>query len=102
MYVSTSGREDKRQKSRLLPAGQENPAANGPALPSPSTKKARKKAMKEVHSKILPELLCPHGWQKVYDKDLKLTYRALYFNTIEKNKMKMTPLIFNGWLNTGK
>ena len=127
LYVSTSDRKDKRQKSRQLPAGQqtladkfvqeeedsddtessgedndepinslpqpvpqlsvqENPVVNGPALPSPSTEKARKQAMSKVHNTILPGLLCPHGWQKVHDKDQKINYRALYFNTIEKKQ----------------
>ena len=125
LYVSTSGREDKRQKSRQLPAGQQtldkfvqkeedsddkeeeeedsddtessgednNEAMDSlshdqpvPQLPSPPTNKARKEAMKEVHNKILPELLYPDGWQKVHDKDLKISYRALYFNMIEKKQ----------------
>ena len=130
LYVSTSGRVDKRQQSKPLPPGQqtldkhfqqqeegeeeeeeeedsdsgsdvepmdtsqqmppspvqENPVAqNSPVLPStPPAKKTRQNAMGDVHLKILPELLYPHGWKKVYDKDLKITYRALYFNTIEK------------------
>ena len=136
LYVSTSGRVDKRKQSKPLPPGQqtldkhfqqqqqqqqegeeeeeeeeeedgdsesdvepmdtsqqmppspvqENPVAqNSPVLPStPPAKKTRENAMGDVHKKILPELLYPHGWQKVYDNDLKITYRALYFNTIEK------------------
>jgi len=28
--------------------------------------------------------LCPGGWRKVVNKDGKPTYRALYFNAIEK------------------
>ena len=133
LYVSTSGREDKREKSKPLPAGQQtldkytqkeveveeveeeveedsddsessgdgdveamdsssqllpvqgNPVAqNSPVLPSTPIKKPRKDAMNDVHQKILPQLLCPYGWKKVYDTDLKITYRALYFNTIEK------------------
>ena len=63
----------------------QNPAAqNSPPIASPSIERDRKQAMKEVHQKILPDLLCSRGWQKVYDKDMKITYRALYFNTIEK------------------
>ena len=132
LYVSTSGREDRREKSKPLPEGQqtldkytqkveveeeeeeeeednddsessgddnvevmdsssqqfpvqESPVAqNSPVLPSIPTKKARGNAMDDVHKKILPELLCPQGWKKVYDKDLQISYRALYFNTIEK------------------
>ena len=126
LYVSTSGRENKRQRNRPLLPGQqtldkyiqpqedndntdssgdesdeamdsapqpplhvqlpveENPAAQN--LPSISTKEAREQAMNDVHRKILPELLYNHGWQKVYDKDMKITYRALYFNTIEKQR----------------
>ena len=123
LYVSTSGRENKRQRSRQLLPGQqtldkyvqeedhdstdssgdesdeamdsapqpplqlpvqENPTAQNSQQLSTSTKETRKQAMNDVHQKILPELLCNHGWQKVYDKDMKITYRALYFNTIEK------------------
>ena len=46
-----------------------------------SRKKARKVAMNEVHQRILPDILYPVGWKKVYDKDQKSTYRALYFST---------------------
>ena len=46
-----------------------------------SIKKARKAAMNEVHQKTLPEVLRHENWEKVYDKDLKSTYRALYFST---------------------
>ena len=49
-----------------------------------SIKKARKAAMNEVHQKTLPEVLRHEKWEKVYDKDLKSTYRALYFSTIER------------------
>ena len=107
LYVSTSAsREDKRQKSRQLPVGQQTldtfvqqeedsddtESSGDDSDDAPLTKKARKQtmkevrkqAMKEVHNKILPELLYPAGWQKVYDKDMKITYRALYFNIIEK------------------
>ena len=51
--------------------------------PLTGSKKARKAAMKEVHRDILPKVLC--GWKKVYDSDFKITYRALYFNTIKKD-----------------
>ena len=141
LYVSTSGRVDKRQQSKPLlpgqktldkhfqkqekekekeveeeeedsddsessgddnvevlntrsqPTLQENPVAQdspGPALPSQSEKekKDRKRAMKIVHGKILPDLLCPDGWKKVHDKDMKITYRSLYFKTIEKQSDK--------------
>jgi len=49
-----------------------------------SKDKTRKDTMKKVHEEILPTLLGPDEWKKVFDKDTKLTYRALYFNTIEK------------------
>ena len=130
LYVSTSGRVDKRQQSKPLlpgqqtlekyvqkqgkeeeedsddsessvevmntlsqPTLQENPVAQdspGPALPSQSEKekKDRKQAMKIVHQKILPDLLCPDGWKKVHDKDMNITYRSLYFKTIEKQSDK--------------
>ena len=44
----------------------------------------REKAMNDVHKKVLPSLLDPDKWEKVFDKDTKLTYRALYFNIIKK------------------
>ena len=64
---------------------EEDPVAQNP----PSTSKsAREKVIEDVHGKILPKLLCNvHGWQKVYDKDMKITYRALYFK-IEDNIQK--------------
>ena len=49
-----------------------------------SRKKARKVAMNEVHQRILPDILYPVGWKKVYDKDQKSTYRALYFSNIKR------------------
>ena len=48
------------------------------------TSDARRKAMRKIHDTTLPGLLNPKGWRKVYDKDMKPTYRALYFNTIKK------------------
>ena len=57
--------------------------SSDPSLPQ---SKKRKDAMKKVHSNILPAVLKPLGWKKVYDKDLKITYRALYFNVIEKQQ----------------
>ena len=52
--------------------------------PSLLGSKQREVAMEKVHKNILPTVLKPLGWKKVYDKDLKITYRALYFNVIEK------------------
>ena len=52
--------------------------------PSLSGSKQQEVAMEKVHKNILPTVLKPLGWKKVYDKDLKITYRALYFNIIEK------------------
>ena len=40
--------------------------------------------MTYVHKVILPTLLGPEEWKKVFDKDTKLTYRALYFNIIKR------------------
>ena len=59
-----------------------------PSLSSPpmSKDKARQDAMNHVHKFILPLLLGQDRWKKVYDKDIKLTYRALYFNIIEQNR----------------
>jgi len=53
--------------------------------PPMSKDKARQEAMSHVHNTILPLLLGQDGWKKVYDKDIKLTYRALYFNIIRLN-----------------
>ena len=58
------------------------PPQNDPPLTG--SKKARKAAMKEVHRDILPKVLHPGGWKKVYDNDFEITYKALYFNTIKK------------------
>ena len=49
-------------------------------------KKRRRSAMDEVHHTILPEVLRRDGWKKVYDKDETPTYRALYFNKIERKQ----------------
>ena len=56
--------------------------------PSPalSKDKARKEAMNTVHKVVLPKVLSKDGWMKVHDKDMKLTYRALYFNIIQKHQ----------------
>ena len=56
-------------------------------LMSSSTKgKARKKAMSKFHKVTVPTVLSKDEWMKVYDKDMKLTYRALYFKTIQKHR----------------
>ena len=60
-----------------------SPPQNDPSLSGSKTD--REVAMEKVHKSILPKVLKSlHGWKKVYDKDLKITYRALYFNIIEK------------------
>jgi len=51
----------------------------------------RKDTMTKVHKEVLPILLEPNGWKKVFDKDTKLTYRALYFNKIKKNSDEDVP-----------
>ena len=54
--------------------------------PPPLSKdKARSEVMNKVHKVVLPKVLTEDGWKKVYDKDMKLTYRALYFNCIPKD-----------------
>ena len=55
-----------------------------PGSSSLSKDKARKEAMNKVHTVVLPKVLSTGEWRKVYDKDMKLTYRALYFNIIKK------------------
>ena len=141
LYVSTAGKERRRQKRKELPRGQQT--LNFPSLPSGdeesddaendeddddddqmedddddqmeddddrmgddttsqpisppdgdmvqnspslSKDKARSEAMNKVHKVVLPKVLSTDGWRKVYDKDMKLTYRALYFNIIRKHQ----------------
>ena len=55
-------------------------------LSSLPKKKAREKAMSKIHKVTVPTVLSKDGWMKVYDKDMKLTYRALYFNIIQKHR----------------
>ena len=56
-------------------------AQNNPNSISSSSSKSRTQFVrKQVHEVILPEVL--HGWKKVYEKDSKLTYQALYFGVI--------------------
>ena len=142
LYVSTAGKEHRRQKRRELPPGQQKlnlpplssgdeesddtesgehddeqmeydnvsttenishnvstsenisrpiPSPDGDTqivqnIPSLSKDKARSDAMNKVHKVVLPKVLSTDGWMKVYDKDMKLTYRALYFNIIKKNQ----------------
>ena len=58
------------------------PVEDNPSLSA--SRKARMHAMKQMHESILPRVLYPHGWKRVYDKDMKTVYRALYFNVIER------------------
>ena len=67
------------------------PSLSSPLSPLLSKDKARQEAMNHVHKVILPSLLGQDGWQKVYDKDTKLTYRALYFNIIEQIRTEDEP-----------
>jgi len=55
-------------------------------LLSQQRKKVRRTVMNHIHDNVLPSLLCQEGWKKVVDKDGKPTYRALYFNVIEKTQ----------------
>ena len=48
------------------------------------SRKAKMHVMKQFHKSILPGVLYSHGWKKVYDKNTKVVYRALFFNVIEK------------------
>ena len=59
------------------------PSASVQPLPR-SRNNIRRQVMTQIHDHVLPSLLCPEGWRKVVDKDGKPTYRALYFNAIEK------------------
>ena len=64
----------------------DNAVAKDNPSPPLSKDKARKEAMKKIHKVVLPKVLSEDGWMKVYDKDKKLTYRALYFNIIPKHQ----------------
>lgn len=135
LYVSTAGKEHRRQKRRELPGQQtlnfpllpsrdeksydiesddeddqmeddddqmedddvsttENTSQPIPPpdrdrvqnIPSLSKDKARSEAMNKVHKVVIPKVLSTDEWRKVYDKDMKLTYRALYFNIIKKHQ----------------
>ena len=45
--------------------------------------------MKEAHRDILSKVIHAGGWKKVYDKNFKITHRAVYFNSItEKSSMQ--------------
>ena len=72
-------------QSTLSPAEQGPEVQNNPSSSSTSSlSKIEKTTRSEVHNDILPEVLRPDGWKKVYDKDSKLTYQALYFAKIER------------------
>lgn len=79
LCVSTGGKEDELMEI--------DPASSVPPRPPPKDQdKLMNKARREFHSDILPRILGPEGWKKVYDKDGKGTYRALYFNIIPKRR----------------
>ena len=81
----TESEDDDDVQMDVLDATQNTLPPTTPPEAHNSKKKARKMAMNEVHCKILPQLLYrDHRWKKVYDKDLKSTYRALYFNIMER------------------
>ena len=54
--------------------------------------------MEKVHRNILPRVLKPLGWNKVYDKDLKIIASSL----LEKQPIKMRCLIFGMWIRSEK
>ena len=81
LYVSTAGEEDDDDDEPM-----ETDPPSLPAAPPDVHKKARKKVMKKVHQNVLPRVLAPRGWKKVCDKDWTPTYRALYFNIIQKHE----------------
>ena len=85
--VANGTTENNLQQTSSLDGDKADPENN----PSPPLSKdaVRNKAMKKVHNVVVPRVLrIDHddGWKKVYDKDKKLTYRALYFNTIPKHQ----------------
>ena len=91
LYVSTGGEDDDDDDYHGDDEPMEITPSSADSVPPPDVcKKARKKIMKKVHTDILPKVLCPHGshlgWKKVCDKDMKPTYRALYFKIIPKDK----------------
>ena len=65
------------------PEAQNNPSSSSSSSLS-SISRRTQSARKHVHEVILPDVLRPHGWKKVYDKDSKLTYQALYFGIIQR------------------
>ena len=75
--------ENIAQQTPLL--GGDNAVVVDNPPPPLSKDKARSEAMNKVHKVVLPKVLTEDGWMKVYDKDMKLTYRALYFNCIPKD-----------------
>ena len=85
--VAIGTTENNLQQTSSLDGDKADPENN----PSPPLSKdaVRNKAMNKVHNVVVPQVLrIDHddGWKKVYDKDKKLTYRALYFNTIPKDQ----------------
>ena len=83
--VAIGTTENNLQQISSLDGDKADPENN----PSPPLSKdaVRNKAMNKVHNVVVPRVLRidqDNGWKKVYDKDKKLTYRALYFNTIPK------------------
>ena len=81
--VNTTGNTPQSTTSTPVEHGPE--AQNNPSsTPSSSLKSRAQFARKRVHEVILPEVLRPDRWKKVYDKDSKLTYQALYFGVIPR------------------
>ena len=75
--------ENVAQQTPLL--GKDNVDSENYLSPPLSKDKVRNKAMEIVHQVVIPKVLSSDEWMKVYDKDMKLTYRALYFTCIPKD-----------------
>ena len=75
--------ENVAQQTPLL--GKDNVDSENYPSPPLSKDKVRNKAMEIVHQVVIPKVLSSDEWMKVYDKDMKLTYRALYFTCVPKH-----------------
>ena len=78
--VNTTGNTPQSTSPPVVhgPEAQKNPSS------SSKLRTLSDSARGHVHQVILPEVLRPDGWKKVYDKDSKLTYQALYFGIIQR------------------
>ena len=62
---------------------EQHPSQHHQQLPE-KHKCKQQRAMDHFHDTILPSLLNQKKWEKVVDKDSKVTYRVFYFNNIKR------------------